>query len=240
MNLKLLLFVLMLSGCATTPVDTKTNTDASQMMVNSLKVYLTQVDANHLYYGVGILPAQTSYKLFIQPRRTIKQVSYETCAQSYVDQSASTKMQNGVFEIDLTVDPTVETASSCRLKISVVEDNADAEYAYLEFQDKRPEAILTGRSTCNEFASTSNGVTICQAHAGLVHQTIAFSYPVKVPSVPGCNDMTASSDGKSFSYIMSSGECVYYFTAEGRATENNNRLIHRLRTLGYTAIPTLH
>lgn len=119
----------------------------------------------------------------------------------------------------------LEDGMGCLLEIGAYNKQGRHSWATIDF--------LTGSETlaaeiqCNGGKLSSQGVSICQAKAGLT-QKIIFSERVKVSPDPGCAPMRTK-DEKTFEYEITKGECPYYFaTREGK--------LHRHSALGYESI----
>ncbi len=92
----------------------------------------------------------------------------------------------------------------------------------IELED--PGYQLDATLDCTGVTLNNKGVSICQSKAGLI-QHISFAEEVKTAFDSKCQ--MATSDNKTFEYVMAKGQC--YFVFKGAQ-------VHRLTTLGYEKI----
>ena len=192
--------------------------------------------------GVGVIPLKSSYHLKIYPDGRADRILIHTCHREIpIDEPSSgwSRLIGGksIYELDVKRDAEVETSDACAMEVQLFEEKKKRNgWALLEFQDARPEVSLPALVQCDGSATTFNGgVSICQAAEGLI-QEIKFKTPVvNAGSDPEC-DVMQSKDKLTYRFAMAPGICTYYFVAQKRHT-NGKRLVHRLKTIGYSDIP---
>lgn len=126
---------------------------------------------------------------------------------------------------------------ACGLDIVVLEEKKIRNgFAFIDFQDSRPEMNLVADMICNGQKVRYIGTGICQSAADL-RQKIAFPFPVVVGDLTEACSLESSEDKMSYEFPMPRGKCTIYFVSNIRNEQNGKRISMRLQTIGYTSLP---
>lgn len=209
--------------------------EAEQVYRKDLEI---EVDGK-TYYGVGVLPRKSNYKITIHPEGNIDRLIIQSCNREIVADKPEVK---GWFNhsYSFTYWPLVglEDNRTCPIEIASLEEKKTRNgFGYLDFRDARPEISLRSSIKCNgEYQNLEEGVGICQAPSGL-RQQIFFQTQVLLEAVePKECDVMESKDGFFWEWNMAPRKCIYYFVARQKHA-NGNRLAFRLNALGFTVVP---
>lgn len=187
------------------------------------------------YEGVAVLPRKTSYQITIMPEEKMTYYIFQTPHREVVFDKPETGWFNKKFTYNYAPQYGLEDRGYMPLEIAALnkEQVADS-FAFIEFQDARPEISLEANIRCNGNFDTANGVSLCQTAKGLI-QEIFFQEKVLItPSENGCAE-PETKDGYFWKIQTSEGECPYYFTAQKKHS-NGKRMSHRFTVISYTKI----
>lgn len=192
------------------------------------------------FIGVGVAPAANTYKVKVTPPGKIDRIMWRTCNREEVVDKPDLGWGKSKYEFDVTLIEGLEDMAACGLSITVLEEKKRRNgFAFIEFQDKRPEISLHANLSCNGRVVQNKGVSICQSSEGLYQQIEFGTAVVQKGSSEQCDVMKPLDETeKKFRFIMPAGECTYYFVAKERAP-NGKRYSHRLSTIGYTDVPPI-
>lgn len=223
--------VFLLAGCSLTPV-VDTQKQAEQTYRKDMLVKVNDKE----YPGVGVLPVSSFYKITVYPKEKISRLIVQNCHREFVIDKPKTGWFKTEYTFSIAPLTDVETNKLCQLEIAALNENTKNSFAFFEFDDTRPEVSLQSFLKCNGAYTVSNaGVSLCQSAEGL-EQQIFFQERVMIGEIPSnCNE-PKSEDGIFWSFVPNKSKCSYYFVARTKH-KNGKRLMHRLTTLGYSAIP---
>lgn len=187
------------------------------------------------YEGVAVLPRKTSYQITIVPEEKMTYYIFQTPHREVVFDKPDNGWFNKKFAYTYAPQYGLEDRGYMPLEIAALnkEQVADA-FAFIEFQDARPEISLEANVRCNGNFQSSIGVSLCQTAKGLI-QEIFFKEKVLIQDVNNGCSQPETQDGFFWRIQTSEGECPYYFTAQ-RKHENGKRMSHRFTVVSYTKI----
>ena len=190
------------------------------------------------HLGVAVFPKQLSYNLHVETHGDIDLFTMKTLAKEETKERAwnvTQKVKSGLFgwgskridkkrEVQFTYVP---SAIEIR-RNSVMELEARAftagrhSFFYAAFEDPKKYA-LPATLSCNGRDIKANGVSICQARAGL-YQSITFKKEVSIAGDVQCG-LTGAGD-----YKMQLGRCVVLLK------DKETGKIHKHITIGYDGL----
>ena len=181
------------------------------------------------YLGIAVLPAAAKYKLEMTFPGQVDLFTFRSCHREVTQEEAGAGTIFGKKnKVSFTYDPVPLETGFCPVEIGGYEQGKGRHsWAFIDFEtelEKLPAVVL-----CNGKTRQYNGVSACQAFAGLV-QRITLPRKTIVYSSEGCPG-TESSNGRVFDIIAGSGRCVYSF----RSVEEPKDY-HRMTTIGYEEI----
>lgn len=234
--MKLILLALILGpffiGCSSVPVDDPKKM-AEQVYKKDLKVIIDGVT----YQGLGVLPVKSSYEIVIAPEVKCQRITIQTKNRDVNLDEPKTGWLSNKVTYRYTPLLSAETDDNSSLEISCTNDKKKNAFAYLVFQDSRPEISLRAHMRCNGEYSTPSGVGVCQTAVGL-RQEIFFQSRVVAEDIGDGCDFVKTKDGYFWEWIAIPGECEVDFTSATERHANGKRLSFRLTAIGYTAIPS--
>lgn len=206
--------------------------EAEQIYRKDIKI---KVDKNN-YIGIGVLPRQLLYEITLFPDGKIDRLIVQNCHREIVIDKPKTGWFNNSFSFTYQPILNMEDNRSCPLEIAALEEKKTRNgFAFFDFRDIREEISLPASIKCNGSFSMQDGVGICQAPAGL-RQSITFRSQTILDGVDGNCNVMESPNGFVWEWNQPAEKCVFYFVAREKH-KNGKRLVFRLNTLGYTAVP---
>lgn len=188
------------------------------------------------YSGVAVLPRKPTYEIIFHPETKIERFIIQTCHRDATIDKPKTGWFSNKFTYKFTPQPGIEDSMSCPLEIAALDLNQTKNgFAFIEFQDQRPEISLKANIKCNGDYNLETGVGVCQSAAGLLQQ-VFFSEKVLLEGVTGECEGPESNDGFFWNWIMKDEKCVYYFVARTKH-KNGKRLAFRLNAIGFNSVP---
>lgn len=188
------------------------------------------------YSGVAVLPRKSWYDIIIMPEEKMTYYIFQTPHRDIPVDKPETGWFNKKYTYKFIPQVGLEDRGFSPLEIAALNKDQEADsFAFIEFQDARPEISLEGNLMCNgEFIYKAPGVSLCQTAKGLI-QEIYFNQKVLIESVDNGCEQPSTEDGYRWRIKASEGECPYYFTAREKHA-NGERLSHRLTMIGYTKV----
>lgn len=226
-------FVSVLSGCVSTELAVPS---ANETYRHDLKVKINGITFN----GIGVAKAASRYEIEVYPPGKIDRIMWRTCNREEVVDAPDLGWMEKKYKFVIEPVQGLEDVTSCGLQITVLEEKKRRNgFAFIDFEDRRPEVSLPARLACNGVVNTVNGVSVCQSAVGL-YQQINFDVPViQNGSSLECDVMVPfNGDESVYRFTMPPGDCTYYFVAQEKAL-NGRRFVHRLNTKGYTDVPPI-
>lgn len=210
---KLILPMLLLSGCVTQPVD------VDKIYRKDLRVQIDKTWGNVAadFTGMGVLDQKPSYNLTVFFNHKPTKFTLTTCHREVVWSNPG----NGV-KYTYTPEPSLEYGDYCPIEMGAFDDQGRHAWGMIDFRggsEKLP-ALLN----CNGETIKSNGVSLCQTKTKLM-QKITFEEPVKAGASEGCPLPKQSEDMKSLILEVGRGKCLYLFKGA--------KDYHRMITFGY-------
>jgi hypothetical protein len=172
------------------------------------------------FHGTAVVPQSKHYEIVARPPGDADMFVFTTCHREETGEKLGGKVKWGYTPVS-----GLEDIGGCPAMIGSYDKDGKHSWAYIDFYT--PEAQLPAKLTCNGAATQANGVSLCQAKVGLT-QEIIFQEPVRVHPDMGC-EIGEATDGKTFTFPIRSGICVYAFMGDSGK-------VHRLTTLGYSKI----
>lgn len=222
----LILFIFFLNGCST--LSTISGPSTGAIYKNDILGTINGVAFN----GVGVIPASPQYDMKITSRVDVDLLTIKSCHRDFSVESA---IKLGWFESKRSYEyiynpmPNIEDLGSCLVHIGSY-SQASGQNAWGVVDFETPDADLPAENICDGADKMTNGVSICQAQAGLI-QEIVFKTPVKQSGKLDPKCQMTSGDGLRWQYHMPLGECVIAF-----GEINEPYRIHRHDTIGFTDI----
>ena len=216
-----LLFIFLLIGCAEYQV---LEVDKYYKRDIGLEVNGKQ------YEGVTVIPRANKYEIIVEPKGDMDLILIRSCHREHSYEKQSKKflwIQIGKNSFQYLYEPSPkESEKTCPLRVEVYEaEKGRHSWALLDFE--HPDYTLPARLLCNGEIKTPNGVSVCQAKAGLI-QTIEFPEIIEFATPDEGCVRPEYKDG-AFDWEMSKGECLYEIrTADGKR--------HRLTAIGYEGV----
>jgi len=249
--MKLLLIILLLSGCITSQIQkldpaTYYRNDICFEYDTGNKIEIPNDEfgdgfgypqyENKLlkFCGTGVLPHEDVYKLKIISYGKLNFFSLMTCHE----EDTSENPDRGIFKKDGVVQikyrPTLEKGLACPLYVSAYDRRQRHAFGIIAFE--HPRYQLKAKVRCNGYTRIANGVSICQSRNGLI-QEISFEEEVKAakPITGGAErhgdcPIITSKDNKVFRFKLPLRECIYQFISK------ESRKIHKFYAIGYEDI----
>lgn len=225
-----LMIVVIFSGCSMLPVKSP-----EEMAKHTYRKELVfEVDGKK-YAGIGVLPHKAFYDITFFPEAKVDSYIIQTCHRDVLIRKPKTGWFSNKYTYRYQPQVGLETKSTCALEVAALNESQKNEgFAFITYQDERPEISLKANMRCNGLFSNEQGVAICQTAAGLLQQ-VFFMQQVLIENVGGPCEMPTSDDGFFWNLKVSKDECTYFFTGREKH-KNGKRLSFGLTTIGYTSI----
>lgn len=207
---------------------------AEQTYRKTLKVEVN----GKVYRGTGVLPITPKYDITLYPTGKADRIIMQSCARDIViDSPESDGWFKNAYSFEFIPMPGLETRNSCPLEIATLEKKiVNNGFAFLEFQDERPEVALEATLQCNGKTTMQvKGVSLCQGAAGLQGRIWFKEKTILAGVGPDCNTFQTK-DGFIYDFEIAPHKCVYAFVSNSK-TKSGIRIYHRLSTVGYTVVP---
>jgi len=240
----LIAFAMSLQGCVGLPSASSIEPPAAELAIEKLDLPVT-INGQE-FPGWGVAAAAESYEVTIRPSERVGWIQWRTCDRSDEINRGSRGFfgdlfgsRDTSFTFSYTPDPNLDRRHHCPLEIDVLTSKKEHDgFAVIEFEDARPEYVVTAELVCNGKTKTVRGVAMCQSRESLM-QSITFDRPVVAMGIsPECDVMKdLSGDRRHFRFAIARGKCLYTFVAQERA-ENGERKALRFFTHGYNDVPT--
>lgn len=221
------IFLFFCLGCSSNPV-----VDVDQYKTNTYKHDLYVKINGQECWGTCVVPRRTKYEIEIISWGKIDRAQLTSCAQ---EQVIDKPKGGNVFKTTFVQSELEDKA--CGLDIVVLEEKKVRNgFAFIDFQDARPEMNLVADMICNGQKVRYTSTGICQSAAGL-RQKIVFPFETKLGDISSECALEPSKDGMSYEFPMPRGKCTYYFVSNVRNELNGKRISMRLQTIGYSILP---
>lgn len=182
------------------------------------------------YQGVGVLPKRAKYDLDLTFVGAVDLYTFRTCHREVTQEDAGGgKIFGKKDRVKFTYTPVPGIEDDlCVVEIIGHEKGPGRHsWGFFDFEgdvDTLPAVVL-----CNGQRTGFNGVSVCQARAGLITQ-IFFSTPVNFEYDSACI-APYTADSMKFDLVHPVGRCVYTFQEKGAQHSR-----HRFSTVGYQDI----
>jgi hypothetical protein len=216
--MRFLLAALFLSSCSTvpTPPDAPVVLDPTSFYKRELAMSVNGSSST----GVAIVTKAQSYEIDLHSSGELDFVRVTSCARE-ITFTPKAKTFHVSFAPTAGLEDVLEY---CPLKIMALDEKGGRHaWGFIDFDSG--SSTLPAKVTCNGETRDSSGVSACQAKAGLI-QRIDFAVPVRIAPDRSC-ELVLSPDGKSVTYSISLGECVYAIV------EAKGGRIHRHTAIGF-------
>lgn len=237
-NKKILLILLSIfligsTGCLSMPPIKNPEKEAKETYFKDLKFKVF----DKVYHGIATIERKPVYDIYLYPTDEISRIIIQTCnRERVIDKPKSKSWLKEEYKYTYIPVQGIEDNRSCPVQIATLDSNlGNLQFAYIEFEDSRPEISIEAFLRCNGEYSKVEGVGVCQSAAGL-RQGLFFQERMIVKSSdPEC-DVMETEDGFFYEYTTPPHKCVYYFVASAIEPKTRKRLAYRHNSIGYTKI----
>lgn len=182
------------------------------------------------FTGVAVLPARDAYTITMEFPGELNLFTFGDCHMDHSEEDAgSGEWLRKKNKITYKYAPRFpKEGEYCPVIIGGYEASTEARNAwgFIDFESRKE--TLPAHLECNGGVIEANGVSVCQAKAGL-WQRVTFPVEVDISPDEAC-PMAKSDDSKTFKFKIAKGFCVYAFVSK------DGKQRHRLSTLGYDKI----
>jgi hypothetical protein len=187
--------------------------------------------------GMGIIPKSKFYKVRVYPPGKVDMMTLVSChrhKKTPRPKKTGGWFKKGYYEFIVPMLGSVDEEELCSFDVGAYEEKR-GRHAWGTVAIKDDKFQLKAFTKCNGDVTSYDGVSVCQAKAGLI-QEYNFDRLVSYAHSTGCalaNLDTAEPYARKWKFKMPRGECNIYFMDIQAPT----RLVHQAFFFGFDTIP---